>query len=472
MTEPVSLAERFAPPLANTSAPYDGEPDMSDFEKVRKWQEERVERRLKGEYESAILYLADLIKANMDTPMRIASVRVRGAAQTRPAFLSWLIKPHLDTTLHADISSLKDVLQTTKHLTNTLLDTDIFAAVLPRIQASRDALASSGDVDLVFDTRHKGRYFLKTSTELGDQEGSVTIQGRARNAFGGAESLEAAISSGLKTRLAGLHRLISSPHSVAQDPRGALRTVGRRTTSEFAYEAALRHIHTLTPTASISIREAAGHSVKSALSHVWTFDSRDDKAVPSRGSLFRSYHELAGLGGSVAFFKSSLAFQTARSLLTNSTLSFSARTGYIYPLSSSPDRVPRLADRFTLGGPLDVRMFHQNGLGPRDGSDALGGDLFWAAGVSLISDLPKRSQWPVKTHFFLNAGHLDGLNREIPLLDSVRSCVSRPSISAGIGLLYRLDPVRVEFNFGVPVAANRSDAHRRGFQIGIGLDYL
>ena len=51
--------------------------------------------------------------------------------------------------------------------------TDNFHAVLPRLETSRDPLATDEDVDLVFQTRQKGRYFLKTSTEVGAQEGSV-----------------------------------------------------------------------------------------------------------------------------------------------------------------------------------------------------------------------------------------------------------------------------------------------------------
>lgn len=40
-------------------------------------------------------------------------------------------------------------------------------------------------------------------------------------------------------------------------------------------------------------------------------------------------------------------------------------------------------------------------------ADSLGGDVHWSAGVSLISDIPKKPHWPVKTHLFLNAGKLD-----------------------------------------------------------------
>lgn len=123
--------------------------------------------------------------------------------------------------------------------------------------------------------------------------------------------------------------------------------------------------------------------------------------------------------------------------------------------------------------------------------DSLGGELYWAAGLSLISDLPKKPHWPVKTHLFLNAGRLDNIDKGdfVPatlshssyqshvvsgksLASNVQESISRPSISAGLGIVYRFDPLRVEVNFGVPLVASKSDGHRRGLEVGIGVNFL
>ena len=77
-------------------------------------------------------------------------------------------------------------------------------------------------------------------------------------------------------------------------------------------------------------------------------------------------------------------------------------------------------------------MFRNNSMGPRDGGerfhspfaaaprrnslrlfivDSLGGELYWAAGLSLITNFPKKPHWPVKTHLFLNAGRLDNIDK-------------------------------------------------------------
>lgn len=58
------------------------------------------------------------------------------------------------------------------------------------------------------------------------------------------------------------------------------------------------------------------------------------------------------------------------------------------------------------------------------------------------------------------------------LIDSVRESVSRPSVGAGVGLVYKLDAVRVEVNLGVPLVASKSDGMRKGIQVGIGLEFM
>ncbi|KAK0189768.1 hypothetical protein F5146DRAFT_638985 [Armillaria mellea] len=82
-------------------------------------------------------------------------------------------------------------------------------------------------------------------------------------------------------------------------------------------------------------------------------------------------------------------------------------------------------DRFQLGGPLSVRSFQSNGLGPRDGSDSLGGDIYWSAGLSIISNIPRKAHWPVKTHLWLNAGRLDAMDR-------CQACLVHPLIAIHI----------------------------------------
>lgn len=59
-----------------------------------------------------------------------------------------------------------------------------------------------------------------------------------------------------------------------------------------------------------------------------------------------------------------------------------------------------------------------------------------------------------------------------PLQTSLMSAISKPSVSVGLGIVYRLDPVRVEMNFGVPLVATRGEGARKGFQLGLGVEFL
>ena len=61
MDEPEVMTPDLKRPLHNTAAPRDKEPDV-DLEKLRKWQEERLARKLRGEYESATLRLAEVVR--------------------------------------------------------------------------------------------------------------------------------------------------------------------------------------------------------------------------------------------------------------------------------------------------------------------------------------------------------------------------------------------------------------------------
>jgi len=105
-------------------------------------------------------------------------------------------------------------------------------------------------------------------------------------------------------------------------------------------------------------------------------------------------------------------------------------------------------------------------------ADSVGGDVYWAAGLSMISNIPSKSNWPIKTHVFVNAGRLDSHDKSRKFTDNLVEFLAKPSISAGVGLIYRFDPVRVEVNFGIPLVASNSDGSRKGFQVGMGLEFL
>lgn len=218
---------------------------------------------------------------------------------------------------------------------------------------------------------------------------------------------------------------------------------------ELTYEAALREIGEVSPAASMSIRDAAGPSVKSSLSACFWRDTRDDPFIATRGHFAKLKAEYAGLGGDANFAKLEAEHSVSRPLIpTTATaaapprmmngwiVSFASRAGLLCPLSGSAagSSSSHFVDRFHLGGPTSVRMFRQNGMGPRDNgplfslissgymfmltferrmgsADRIGGDAYWAAGASLMTPIPTKEHWPLMTHFFVNAGRLTSYKR-------------------------------------------------------------
>ncbi|CRK34709.1 hypothetical protein BN1708_019589, partial [Verticillium longisporum] len=122
--------------------------------------------------------------------------------------------------------------------------------------------------------------------------------------------------------------------------------------------------------------------------------------------------------GDVAFSKSELELGGAVPLSQRApgvSLGAGLRLGALCPLplgfaSTAAIAPSRLNDRFQLGGPTDVRGFKLGGLGPHDGPDAVGGDLFAAGSLNLLFPLPYRGpDSALRMQLFANAGRLVAL---------------------------------------------------------------
>lgn len=117
--------------------------------------------------------------------MRILAVRVEGAPRTRTSFLASIISPllttnvpfsspaHLSSEATPPLQTLESVLHSTRRVSDVLLRSDIFSSVQPTLERSRDPLSQPRDVDLVLRCRERSRFFLKTATEIGNNEGTA-----------------------------------------------------------------------------------------------------------------------------------------------------------------------------------------------------------------------------------------------------------------------------------------------------------
>ncbi|KAF8551429.1 hypothetical protein OG21DRAFT_284154 [Imleria badia] len=449
----------------------------------------------------------------VDAPVGLAAVRVLGADATSRAFLDWLISPHLALPPHA---TFRDVLDTSAAISRALAASGLFRAQSVRIQPAEDG--DDAHVDLVYNVRERGRFFIKTATELGEGEGTASLEGRLTNLFGHADVLSLNASLGTKTKrafdaslslpvtpamsshaflsLLGTERELGAQGGGGREERMALKAGLRKSVlgvpipgNEIVAELAWRCIGSLSDDAGTSIRQSAGPAAKASLSHSFTRDTLDDAIMPTSGSLLRVINELSLAGkldafvppspsgsqnllgqGNNAFWKTEAHARKGWSLTNGLTLSLTGRAGLLHLLAGDPSTL-HYSDKFQLGGPLSVRAFGPGGMGGREGSTSVGGDLYYSLGLSILGNIPRRPDWPTKFHAWINMGRLQGIDGS-PFFRSIHTAVTQPSISVGLGLVYRFDPIRVEVNFGVPLVAARGEVLKRGPQVGIGLEFL
>ncbi|CAK7233005.1 hypothetical protein SBRCBS47491_008462 [Sporothrix bragantina] len=509
------------------------------------------------EEESARRHALATMAEHMLQPATLHTFEIHGARNTRRSFLDPIFQPLVDETRNVG-TTLGDVFGEVQDAVGKLERFGIFKPD-PTVHFAdarqRDPSAAATDYDIAVRVSELPRFRLNTGTDLGNTEGSAYGNLLWRNMFGGAESLSLNASAGTRTRSA-YSAVLAAPLEGNPDVRISVEGLASATQKPWAsheevlksgtvrlgwyvpetgdmhsvaYGSAWRQLTGLGAGASPTVRRDAGDSLKSSLSHTFTRDRRDNALLPQSGYLVRTVSELAGwgpLGGDVAFAKTEaevsgaipLVFPSSSSTSSTSpssssssipkavdsgiTLGAGFRAGLLYPLpfgynlfggNAAPSRIN---DRFLLGGPTDVRGFTQGGLGPHDGSDAVGGDLFAAGGVNLLVPITKAGRdSPLRLQLFANSGRLVALRNKKPkaqaegapaavpgssssqVAKSVSAAMQElatglPSTAVGVGLVYAHPVARFELNFSLPLVMRRGEESRKGLQVGVGINFM
>ncbi|KAH9885336.1 outer membrane protein, OMP85 family [Xylariomycetidae sp. FL2044] len=477
----------------------------------------------------------DLLSQNRTLPVTLSSIQIHGAKNTRKSFLNPLFQPLVEDSRNANYT-LADLLDQVGGAVEKLQKFDIFHDQI-LFHLSRpshlDPNSSPTDLDVSLRVREKSRLLLKTGTDLGNTEGSAYGSALLRNIFGGAESLSINGSAGTRTRFAysgefgvpvrsnpnlrlsidGLGSSTSKPWASHEEvlKGGGVRlnwATDQGDRWQFGYSGTWRQLTGLAPTASPTVRNDAGDSFKSVLSYMFQRDRRDNPMLPQSGYLAKASAELAGwgpLGGDVGFYKNEFELGGALPIpipgmdrSSGISIGGGFRAGMLYPLPLSfgtDGAMPsRINDRFSLGGPTDVRGFSLGGLGPRDGGDALGGDVFAAGSVNMLLPLPRVGpDSPFRIQLFANGGRLVAMKNKPKSSDTATTrqrqmssgtvwdgmlsatkdaATGLPSIAAGVGLVYAHPVARFELNFSLPLVIRRGEESRKGLQVGVGINFL
>ncbi|ODA81602.1 hypothetical protein RJ55_00102 [Drechmeria coniospora] len=481
--------------------------------------------------------VGNIMADQMSMPMTVHEIHVSGASNIRRGFLDPIFSPLLSDSSDPP-SNVGEVLSKLQTMSAKLSGLQILREP-PEIYLSKssqvDPSTSPSDVSISVGLRELGRFKLQTGTDVGNGEGSAYGSLLWRNMLGGAEMLTLNAKAGTRTRSAYSANVsapvLSDPDrrvsleglaSAAEKPWASHKEVvkggsvrfswltAQRDTHSLEYSGAWRQITGLSDGASPTVRADAGDTIKSAIKHTFYRERRDNPQLPQDGYMLRSVLEVAGVGplaGDVAFSKGELEMSGAVPIplpgiteRTGISIGGGLRMGLLYPLPVGFDLSgkafpSRLNDRFLLGGPTDVRGFKLGGLGPRDGQDSVGGDVFAAGSANLLLPLPYQGpDSGLRFQLFANGGRLVALTKNGKgnvmetkmdslgltakaarerMIDAIGNLLTgAPSMAAGVGLVYAHPVARFELNFSLPLILRRGEIGTKGLQLGVGINFL
>jgi len=237
------------------------------------------------------------------------------------------------------------------------------------------------------------------------------------------------------------------------------------------------------------IYDDAGPSVKSSITYKYTHDRTRGDILPQSGYHFSSTTEFAGLGGDVQFLKQDAALSYFHSLNEKyqTSLGLSLRAGLLRPWSTLNSLLPQNLFRIRPSIPLrplpicdryflDLKGFEPSSVGPREGDDAIGGDLFASLALRLSFLFP--FEFSRKNNIFGQVFAVTG--NSLMLADSdtrdVRSLgqqlfnTSRCSVGGGIIVPFNRQ-FKLELTLSKPLRSVNHDPIRHfnlGLNLGVG----
>ncbi|XP_016118671.1 sorting and assembly machinery component 50 homolog A-like, partial [Sinocyclocheilus grahami] len=390
----------------------------------------------------------------------VQHVHIDGLGRTKEDILTYEV---------ADVfraKNLIDLMKKSHEARQKLLRLGIFRHVDVVIDTAEGVDALPNGLDVTFEVKELRRMTGSYNTMVGNNEGSMVLGLKLPNVFGRAEKLTFQFSYGTKETSYGLSFFKPQPGHfernfsinlykvTGQFPWSSLRETDRGVSTEFSFpiwrtnhtlkwEGVWRELGCLARTASFSVREESGHSLKSSLSHTMVIDTRNSTILPRKGALLKINQELAGYtGGDVSFLKEDFEIQLNKTLFWDLKLNISIFTTKVCCLTLMT-------------------------------GDYLGGEAYWAGGLHLYTPLPFRPGRGgfgelFRTHFFLNAGNLCNLNYgEGPRahLSKLAECIRW---SYGAGIVLRLGNIaRLELNYCIPMGVQRGDRICDGVQFGV-----
>jgi outer membrane protein insertion porin family len=186
-----------------------------------------------------------------------------------------------------------------------------------------------------------------------------------------------------------------------------------------------------------SIEDLQGENVKSSITPMLSFDSRDNTFVPTTGSSHSVSYEFAGLGGDIGFMKYIGKTSWYFPLFWEFVLAPHAEGGYVN--KTKEKKLPDY-EKFYMGGIGSMRGFERDDLAPQDNEgNSIGGDKYVQFNLDLTFPLVKEQG--VYGGLFFDTGRVYGDNEQIELDPGDL----RQSVGFGFRWFSPVGPIRLEY---------------------------
>ena len=214
------------------------------------------------------------------------------------------------------------------------------------------------------------------------------------------------------------------------------------------------HVGHISPFASSIIRQQAGNSIVSSLTHLLSYDRRDSKAAPTSGYILSLSNTYAGLGGNVNYLRHDLGGSVYYPVVEDVIFGLKANTGIIQKIQ----KTIRVVDSIMLGAD-SLRGFEYGGLGPRDlaTGDPLGGTRYWTTTAEMMFPIGLPTEFGVKGAVFTDAGTTWKPGQTSSTVYDSQSI--RASAGFGIAWTSPFGPLRIDY--AIPIKKQRYDRVQR-----------
>lgn len=213
---------------------------------------------------------------------------------------------------------------------------------------------------------------------------------------------------------------------------------------QLTYQFSRDRISNVDSRASRFIRDQEGRTYRSIIGQTLTLDERNSRIDPTDGYIVSFGTDVAGLGGTVRFFRGTIKAANHISFGRDYLLTTSGEVGYIVGLGEDV----RINDRFFLGGD-NLRGFESAGAGPRDvrADDSLGGERIAHGTVELLFPLGLPEEFGLRGAVFSDFGTLTEVSDKGPEVADTGSI--RASVGFGLAWTSPFGPIRADFSKAV-----------------------